>query len=151
MEQPPRNDPQVATGSARARRLGAVVCEQGITQMAGNTFSDAAFWNAAGALGILATVLTASPAAAGSSFPAAVEQILRHQQSGPVSRLPADKKDALIACVKQVLADMPNGRKRYVIQAANFDELEHRFGKVVLENRAEWKQKIARNCSHIVV
>jgi len=119
--------------------------------MAGNTSWSAPFWSTAGALGILATVLTASPAAAGSSFPAAVEQVLRHQDSGPVSRLPADKKDALIACVNEVLADMPNGRKRYVIQAANFDELEQRFGKVVMENRAEWKQKIARGCAHIVV
>jgi hypothetical protein len=119
--------------------------------MARNRFRSAAFWNAAGALGILATVSTVSPAVAGSSFPAAVEQILRHQQTGPVSRLPADKKDALITCVNEVLAGLPNGSKRYVIQAASFDELEDRFGKVVMENRAEWKQKIARSCAHIVV
>jgi hypothetical protein len=37
------------------------------------------------------------------------------------------------------------------VEAASFDELEDRFGKVVMENRAEWKQKIARSCAHIVV
>lgn len=108
---------------------------------------------AAAALGVLAAVVTGavSPATAGNSFPAAVEQILRHQQTGPVSRLPASKKSQLIVCVNQVLADLPNGKKRFVIQAANFDELEDRFGKVVMENQAEWKQKIARGCAHIVV
>jgi hypothetical protein len=108
---------------------------------------------AATALGVLAVALTGafSPAAAGITFPAAVEQILRNQTTGPVSRLPADKKTQLIGCVNQVLADLPNGKKRFVIQAANFDELEDRFGKVVMENQAEWKQKIARGCAHIVV
>lgn len=105
------------------------------------------------ALGVLAVAFTGavSPAAAGITFPAAVEQILRNQQSGPVSRLPAAKKNELISCVNQVLSDLPNGKKRFVIQAASFDELEDRFGKVVMENQAEWKQKIARGCAHIVV
>jgi hypothetical protein len=109
--------------------------------------------SAALALGVLAAVVTGanSPAAAASSFPAAVEQILRHQQTGPVSRLPAQKKDALIACVNEVLTDLPNGKKRYVIEAASFDDLEQRFGKVVMENRAEWKQKIAQGCARIVI
>jgi hypothetical protein len=117
------------------------------------TVMNRAYRGAFAALGVIAVVATGaiSPAAAGPSFPSAVEQILRHQQSGPVSRLPADKKNQLIVCVNQVLADLPNGKKRYVIQAANFDELEDRFGKVVMENQAEWKQKIARGCAHIVV
>jgi len=108
---------------------------------------------AVAAFGMLAVALTGafSPAAARITFPAAVEQILRHQTSGPVSRLPPPKKNELISCVNRVLAELPNGRKRYVIQAASFDELEFRFGKVVMENQAEWKQKIARGCAHIVV
>lgn len=99
----------------------------------------------------LFVIAAASSAAAGSSFPAAVEQILRHQQEGIVSRLPADKKKALISCVNQVLADLPKGKQRFVIEATSFDELQVRFGKVVMENHAEWKQRIARGCAHIVV
>ncbi len=108
---------------------------------------------AASALCVVAAVAigAASPATAGVTFPTAVSQILRHQETGPVSRLPAAKKDALIVCVNQVLADLPNGKKRYVIEATSFDELENRFGKVVMENHAEWKQKIAKGCAHIVV
>jgi hypothetical protein len=104
----------------------------------------------------LSTVVTLtagmfSPAAAAPSFPRAVEQVLLHQDKGPVSKLPADKKRELIACVNQVLTALPTGKKRFVIEAANYDELEDRFGKVVMENRAEWKQKIAASCASIVV
>jgi hypothetical protein len=94
---------------------------------------------------------TVSPAAAGMTFPVAVEKILMSQSSGPVSKLPADRKRELIACVNQVLADLPNGKKRFVTEAANYSELENRFGTVVMENRAEWKQRIARSCAHIAV
>jgi hypothetical protein len=116
--------------------------------MAGKTFRGAAW-----ALAILAAVAigAVSPATAKVSFPAAVGQILRHQQSGPVSRLSTAKKNELIACVNQVLTDLPNGKKRYVVEAASFDELEQRFGKVVMENHAEWKQKIAQGCAHVVI
>jgi hypothetical protein len=102
------------------------------------------------ALGALAVVST-SPAVAGPTFPAAVEQILMRQEQGPVSKLPDAKKRELIVCVNDVLSALPNGKKRFVIEAASFDELENRFGKVVMENRAEWKQRIARGCAHIVV
>jgi hypothetical protein len=107
----------------------------------------------AAALGILAAVASGavSQAAAGPSFPTAVEQVLMHQSEGPVSRLPADKKRELVACVNDVLAGLPNGKKRFVTEAASYDELEDRFGKVVMENRAEWKQRIAQGCAHIVV
>jgi hypothetical protein len=92
-----------------------------------------------------------SPAAAGPSFPRAVEQILMRQDKGPVSKLPADRKRELVVCVNEVLAALPNGKKRFVTEAASYDELEDRFGKVVMENRAEWKQRIAKGCAHIVV
>jgi len=100
---------------------------------------------------LAAGIAAVTPALAGPTFPAAVEQILMRQQSGPVSKLPADKKQELIACVNEVLAELPNGKKRFVTAAANFDELQDRFGKVVMENRAEWKQRIAQGCAHIVV
>lgn len=104
--------------------------------------------------GTIVAILAASmaaPALAQPTFPAAVEQILLRQQQGPVSKLPSEKKRELIACVNQILSGMPNGKKRYVVEAASYDELEDRFGKVVMENRAEWKQRIAQGCGHIVV
>ncbi len=105
------------------------------------------------ALVVFATVATGwtVPAEAGSSFPAVVERILMSQKEGRVSTLDHEKKRALIACVNDVLAKMPNGMKRFVLEAASHDEMESRFGKVVMENRAEWKQKIALGCAHIVV
>ena len=104
-------------------------------------------------LGMLAVTGTGivSPAVAGMTFPVAVEKILMSQSTGPVSKLPAERKRELIACVNQVLADLPNGKKRFVTEAANYSELENRFGSVVMENRAEWKQRIARSCAHIAV
>jgi hypothetical protein len=104
-------------------------------------------------LGVLAAIAAGafSPAVAGPNFPTAVEQVLMHQDEGPVSRLPAERKRELIACVNEVLSGLPNGKKRFVTEAASYDELEDRFGKVVMENRAEWKQRIAKGCAHIVV
>ena len=109
--------------------------------------------SAAVALGVMAAVASVamSPAAAGPAFPTAVQQILMRQDHGPVSKLPAEKKRELISCVNQVLAKLPNGKKRFVTEAASYDEMENRFGKVVMENRAEWKQKIAAGCASIVV
>jgi len=116
--------------------------------MCGKTIVRAAVF-----LSVLAATATAtvSPAVAGMAFPVAVEKILMSQSSGPVSTLSADRKRELVACVNGVLADLPSGKKRFVTEAANYAELEDRFGAVVMENRAEWKQRIARGCAHIAV
>jgi hypothetical protein len=53
--------------------------------------------------------------------------------------------------VNTVLAKLPAGKKRYVADAASFDEMQDRFGEVVMENRAEWKQKIASKCAKIAL
>ncbi len=50
-----------------------------------------------------------------------------------------------------MLAELPNGKKKFVVAATSYEDMEHRFGSVVMENRAEWKQRIARGCAHIVV
>ena len=114
--------------------------------------SAKAFTRAAGAVAILVTLAGwTGPAAASGSFAAAVETILLNQTEGRVAALSTEKKHELIACVNHVLTEMPNGMKRFVLAAADFDEMEHRFGEVVMQNRAEWKQKIARGCAHIVV
>ena len=108
---------------------------------------------AAGALAILAAATGGSitPVEAGSSFPAAVEQILLNQREGRVSTLSSEKKRQLVVCVNDVLAKMPSGMKRFVLAATDYEDMESRFGKVVMDNRAEWKQKIAQGCAHIVV
>jgi hypothetical protein len=104
-----------------------------------------------GVLIAVAAALAAPTALAAADFPSAVEQVLMNQRDGPVSRLSEDKKRELISCVNGVLADLPAGKKRFVAEAVDYDELEDRFGDVVMENRAEWKKKIARGCAHIVV
>jgi len=108
------------------------------------------FLHAAGALVVLAGVFATTTASA-ITFPSAVDQILRSQQSGPVSKLDDARKGELIVCVNDVLSGLPNGKKRFVLEAASFDEMQDRFGTVVMENRAEWKQKIAAGCAHIVI
>ena len=79
------------------------------------------------ALGILAAVVSGalSPAVAGPSFPTAVEQVLMNQDKGPVSKLPADRKRELIACVNQVLA-RPAERQ---------EALRHRGGELRRDGR----------------
>lgn len=84
-------------------------------------------------------------------FASVVTEILQAQTDGPLGRMSPQKKAAMIGCVNKTLADMPNGKKRYVLEGTDYEDREHRFGKVVLENRAEWKQKIARGCSSIAV
>ncbi len=84
-------------------------------------------------------------------FPAVVTEILQKQTEGPISQMGETKKAAVIACVNTVLADLPRGRKRYVLEGADFEEREHRFGRVVDENQAEWKQKIARSCADVAL
>lgn len=104
----------------------------------------------AGALAILGSML-AAPASAGASFNAVVEKVLMSQQSGPVAKLDDARKRELVSCVSGVLAGLPNGKKRYIAEAASFDQMQDRFGEVVMENRAEWKQKIARSCARIAM
>jgi len=92
----------------------------------------------------------AAPAAA-ANFGAVVEQVLMNQQDGRVGQLSADKKRELVSCVNKVLAKLPAGKKRYVAEATSFDQMQDRFGEVVMENRAEWKQKIAKSCAKIAM
>ena len=104
----------------------------------------------AGVAAVLGVLAAATPASA-QSFNSVVEKVLLSQQSGPVAKLPAARKQQLISCVSGVLADLPAGKKRFVAEAASFDEMQDRFGKVVMENRAEWKQKIAQKCARIAM
>ena len=118
--------------------------EIGVTEM--NRFLA----HTAGALVALGTVMASAPAYAGS-FDAIVEKVLMNQRDGVVGKLPADRKRQLVSCVNGVLAELPAGRKRYVAEAVSLDQMQDRFGEVVMENRAEWKQKIAKKCARIAM
>lgn len=98
----------------------------------------------------LAAASLPQPAAA-ADFPSIVSEILRHQTDGPISRMGPEKKSAMIDCVITALQPLPSGKKRFVQEGGSYEEREQRFGKVVQENRAEWKQKIAKACSKIAV
>jgi hypothetical protein len=104
-----------------------------------------------------ATMLSAALAIAISTptlaadFPTVVANILNNQTDNRISRMGSAQKQEMIACVNAVLTKLPNGRKRYVVEGATFDEQQDRFGEVVQANRAEWEQKIARACASIAV
>jgi hypothetical protein len=101
-------------------------------------------------VGLIAPAVSSSAQAA-ADFPSTVAEILNGQTDGPMSRMSPEKKNAMIQCVNGVLTGLPNGQKRYVLEGTDFQDREKRFGKVVLENRAEWKQKIADGCAKIAL
>ena len=105
----------------------------------------------AGALVVCGSLLVSGNAVAGGGFGAVVEQVLLAQRDGPVAKMSDGKKRELVACVNGVLAKLPNGKKRYVAEAVSLDQMQDRFGEVVMENRAEWKQKIAKSCAKIAM
>jgi hypothetical protein len=85
------------------------------------------------------------------SFSDVVAEILRSQTTGMISELNDAAKTALIGCVNGVLEGLPNGQKRYILQGDGFSEQESRFGKIVQQNHAEWKQKIAGACASVAL
>lgn len=105
----------------------------------------------AAACAVVASTLIGSTAVAASNFTAVVERVIISQQDGRVSKLDDATKRELASCVNAVLDKLPAGKKRFIAEAASFDEMQDRFGKVVMENRAEWKQKIAGACARIVL
>jgi hypothetical protein len=62
-----------------------------------------------------------------------------------------DQRGRMTDCVIATLAGLPGGKKRYIVQGTTLDEQQDRFGEVVQEDRAKWKQKIAQSCSKIAV
>ena len=98
----------------------------------------------------MALVLTASPAAA-ASFPAVVRAILDAQTDGRLAKMGGDRRARMTDCVIASLAGLPGGKKRFIVEGASLDEQEDRFGQVVQEDRAKWKQHIARSCSRIAI
>ena len=50
-----------------------------------------------------------------------------------------------------MLAELLKAKQRYRVEGKSYEERETRFGKVVQENRAEWKQKIAKGCASVAL
>ena len=103
--------------------------------------SEPSFWLAIGA----------TPAALAASFPTVVRAILDGQTDGRLAKMAPDQRARMTDCVIATLAGLPSGKKRFVVEGANFEEQEHRFGEVVQEDRAKWKQKIAAACAKIAI
>ena len=95
-----------------------------------------------------AVTLTSSGAAAAASFNSVVETVLSKQPQ--ITDLSADRRREMIACVQKVLEQVPPPKRDYVAQAKNYDEMENRFGEVVMADRARFKQRITRECGNIV-
>lgn len=101
-------------------------------------------------LAIAAHFLLAGAAAA-ADFPSVVRKVLDSQTDGRLASMGAEQRARMTDCVVSTLSGLPGGRKRYVVEGASLDEQEHRFGEVVNEDRAKWKQAIARACSSIAM
>lgn len=101
-------------------------------------------------LAAAALLLSGVPAAA-ADFPSIVQAILDSQTDGPLAEMDADKRGRMTDCVIDTLGALPSGKQRYIVEGANFDEQEDRFGEVVDENHAKWRQTIAKACGHIAV
>ncbi len=98
-----------------------------------------------------AALLAGAEPAAAADFPTVVEEILDNQTDGPLARMAPAKRRAMTSCVVAALEPLASGKKRFVLEGSDFEEREHRFGRVVDENHAEWRQKIARACSQIAL
>ena len=86
-----------------------------------------------------------------ASFPQVVRAVLDAQTDGRLAKMGRDQRARMTDCVIATLAGLPGGKKRYIVEGASLDEQQDRFGEVVQEDRAKWKQKIATACSKIAV
>lgn len=105
-----------------------------------------------GSTKVLAAVAIVVASASGSyaaSFNSAVETVLMQQKR--IKELDAERQGQMIACVKQTLKVVPEDRQSYVAAATDFDEMEERFGEVVLANQAEFEKLITRECGGIAL
>ena len=89
----------------------------------------------------------ASVASENSRFTAAVARVLSGLKNDFFDEWTAAEKREFIACAQGIMASVPQGRKRYVLQARNQSEQRQRFDEIAQDNNAAVKQKIARDCS----
>jgi hypothetical protein len=92
----------------------------------------------------------ATPASA-TSFPSVVRAVLDSQTDGRLASMDVAQRAEMTDCVIATLAGLPGGKKRYIVEGASLEEQEDRFGEVVQEDRAKWKQKISSACASIAL
>ena len=100
---------------------------------------------------VMAIALGAAPEASAASFPQVVRAVLDAQTDGRLAKMGRDQRSRMTDCVIATLAGLPGGKKRYITEGASLDEQQDRFGEVVQEDRAKWKQKIATASSKIAI
>jgi hypothetical protein len=100
-------------------------------------------------LAAAAFVIVSASGSYAASFNSAVEKVLVQQKE--IKELDSAARGQMVACVQKVLAEVPGEKQSYVAEAANFEEMEDRFGEVVLANQAEFKQMITKECGSIVM
>jgi hypothetical protein len=106
------------------------------------------------ALAVLFVALFETTASAGTvaeDFPPVLTTILLRQTTGPLSQMGDAKKMLMVACINDVLAGLPKGKKRYILEGIEIAEQERRLGRIIYENRAEWLQKIAGGCARVAM
>ena len=100
---------------------------------------------------LAALAIGAPPAASAASFPTVVRAVLDAQTDGRLAGMPAGQRGEMTDCVISTLAGLPGGKKKYIAEGGSLDEQTDRFGEVVQEDRAKWKQKIASVCGKIAM
>ena len=101
---------------------------------------------------LLASIAISVPSAAlAASFPSVVRAVLDSQSDGRLASMDGGQRSEMTDCVIATLAGLPGGKKRYITEGATLDQQQDRFGEVVMEDRAKWKQKIASACGKIAM
>jgi hypothetical protein len=101
----------------------------------------------------LAISATAGQAAGSAStnreFRDAVARILNSVRPGNdyLSGLSASQFRDFVACAQGVMDAAPPARKQYVLAAPNATALRQRFDEVSLDNHAQLKQAVSRECA----
>jgi hypothetical protein len=80
-------------------------------------------------------------------FNSVVETVLSNQPQ--ITDLAPDRRSQMIACVKKVLVAVPRPTQQYVAEAPSYNEMENRFGEIVMADRAKFKQRITKACGSI--
>jgi hypothetical protein len=84
-----------------------------------------------------------------SQFSAAVAKVLSgvRNEEEFLKSLSTSEFREFVKCAQRVMSAAPTKRKQYVLAASNTSELRQRFDEVALDNRAELKQQITRECA----
>jgi hypothetical protein len=100
------------------------------------------------ALIVIGSTAPQATASVNSRFSAAVAKVLnsiRSSQEALASMSNAEFRQ-FVSCAQNVMNDAPPARKQYVLDAPSLSEQRQRFDEVALDNRAELKQRITREC-----